>query len=486
MSISDAIGTRWCGAVVLIALLPLPAPAAVPRSKPNFLFLLTDDQRYDALGVVQREQGAKARFPWFQTPNLDRLAAEGVRFRNAFVVSSLCSPSRAAFLTGRYNHFNGVANNATPFPLQNVTHATLLRQAGYSTGYIGKWHMRRQSGQRPGCDYSASYIGHARYFDAVFEINGVATATTGWVDDVATNYAIDFVRENKDKNWSLVVGFKSPHGPFSPPPRLKDRFAGCQARWAPNLQVTAPFPGVTRPVLPPFDGRGTPPAVDVDLNYFRCIAGADENVGRLLDTLDKLGLTDDTLVIYASDNGLYEGEHNLTDKRSAYEESIRIPLLIRYPRLIQRGVARDEMVLNVDLAPMLLDFAGVLAPPDLQGQSWRPLLEGRTVPWRRAWFYEYFWERQPGNSTPNHTAVRTETAKLIKYRGHEEWNELFDLKNDPYEVHNLYASPGHASLRSDMDAEHARLLKDVGYRIPPYAQQPNKPGVGKATKKKKK
>src|SRR4029453_7592205 len=151
MSATDSIGTRWLGAVVLIALLPLSASAAAPRSKPNFLFLLTDDQRYDALGVVQREQGAKARFPWLQTPNLDRLAAEGVRFRNAFVVSSLCSPSRAAFLTGRYNHFNGVVDNHTPFPLRARTYATLLRAAGYRTGYFGKWHMGDQR-ERPGFD----------------------------------------------------------------------------------------------------------------------------------------------------------------------------------------------------------------------------------------------------------------------------------------------------------------------------------------------
>jgi len=184
---------------LLAGLAFVSAGGAAGASRPNFLFICTDDQRYDALGVVQREQGEQARFPWFQTPNLDRLAAEGVRFRNAFVTLSLCSPSRATFLTGRYSHLHGVANNFTAFPLTNVTWATELRKAGYQTAYIGKWHMDGQRGQRPGFDYSASFIGHARYLDAPFEINGAQTATKGWVDDVSTDYAINFIRQAKGK-----------------------------------------------------------------------------------------------------------------------------------------------------------------------------------------------------------------------------------------------------------------------------------------------
>src|SRR3977135_2054119 len=161
----------------------LPPQAHAAERKPNFLFVYTDDQRWDAMGVVQREQGEKARFPWFQTPNMDRLAAEGVRFRNAFVTLSLCAPSRAAFLTGRYNHLNGVIDNHTPFPEDNVTHASLLRAAGYATAYIGKWHMDGQRGQRPGFDYSASFIGQGRYVDCPIEINGKPTETKGLVDE---------------------------------------------------------------------------------------------------------------------------------------------------------------------------------------------------------------------------------------------------------------------------------------------------------------
>src|ERR1051325_2109292 len=176
--------------------------------KPNFLFIYTDDQRWDAMSVVQREQGDRARFPWLQTPNMDRLAAEGVRFRNAFVTLSLCAPSRAAFLTGCYNHLNGVANNHTAFPVENVTHATLLRAAGYITGYIGKWRMGSQRGQRPGFDFSASFVGQGRYVDCPIEVNGVTTPSKGWVDDVSTDYALDFIRKNQAKPWSLTVGFQ--------------------------------------------------------------------------------------------------------------------------------------------------------------------------------------------------------------------------------------------------------------------------------------
>src|ERR1051325_5631541 len=198
--------------------------------KPNFLFIYTDDQRWDAMSVVQREQGDRARFPWFKSPNMDRLAAEGVRFRNAFVTLSLCAPSRAAFLTGRYNHLNGIVNNHTPFPEQSGTHAPLLRAAGYKTAYVGTWRMGGQRGQRPGFDYSASFIGQGKYVDCPFEINGQPTPTTGSVDDVATDYAIAFMKEHREQPFLIVVGFKLCHGPTQPPERAKDRFANARAR----------------------------------------------------------------------------------------------------------------------------------------------------------------------------------------------------------------------------------------------------------------
>jgi arylsulfatase A-like enzyme len=436
--------------------------AAAPR--PNFLFIYTDDQRYDAMGVAQREEGERARFPWFKTPNMDRLAAEGVRFRNAFATSSLCSPSRAAFLTGRYNHLNGVVNNHTPFPTDSVTHATVLRAAGYRTGYVGKWHMGNQRGQRPGFDFSASYIAHGRYEDCPFELNGVSQPTKGWVDDVSTDFGIEFMRTNKSNPFLLVVGFKSPHGPRTPPDRWKKAFAGEVCRPAVNKDA--------KPAYLAASGKaGVSEAADASedrLNYFRCIAAADENLGRLLAALDQFGLADNTMVIYGSDNGYYLGDHGLGDKRSAYEESIRIPLLLRYPKLEHKGVVVDEPVLNIDLAPTFIQYAGLRPPKEMQGQSWRPLLErkspGTPPSWRSAFFYEYFFER--GFAVPTLFAVRTDTAKLIKYQNHEEWTEVFDLAHDPYELKNLCGEPAAAGLRASLNAEFDRQKQAAAFVFP--------------------
>ena len=426
---------NWFRRVLLLAMGVANLLSAADK-RPNFLFLYTDDQRWDALSVVQKEQGEKARFPWFQTPNMDRIAAEGVRFRNAFVTLSLCAPSRAAFLTGRYNHFNGIASNFRPFPTNNVTHATLLRAAGYTTAYVGKWHMDSQR-ERPGFDFHASFIGHARYVDPPFIVDGRDVATQGWIDDISTDYAIDFLKRQKDntKPWSLIVGFKSPHGPFQPPERWADRFPEGYAKPVPNLDSMPPFPGpINKGELPP-EAKDPNGKLRVNLNYFRCIAAVDENVGRLLKTLDELGVADDTMVVYSSDNGFYLGEHRLADKRSAYDESMRIPLLVRYPKLGARGRLVDDLAINLDLAPTFLDCAGVAVPKEMQGRSWRPLLEGKPVEWRNSFFYEYFWEQQRGNPTPTHTALRTTTAKLIKYQDHNEWTEMFDLTHGSGSIH---------------------------------------------------
>jgi arylsulfatase A-like enzyme len=466
----------------LVAMLPLMAPAA--QRKPNFLFVYTDDQRWDAMGVVQREQGARARFPWFQTPNMDRLAAEGVRFRNAFVTLSLCAPSRAAFLTGRYNHLNGVANNHTPFPTNNVTHASLMSAAGYATAYIGKWHMDGQRGQRPGFDYSASFIGQGRYVDCPFEINGQVTNTTGWVDDVATEYAIQFIRQHREQPFSVVVGFKSCHGPCNPPERAKDRFPDATAGPVPNLNLPAIYRATTP--IKPAEAKAFSPIANP--NYFRCISASDDNLGRLLKTLDDLGLAEDTMVVFASDNGFYKGEHSLGDKRSAYDESLRIPLIVRYPKQAAKGKALDEMVLNIDLAPTFLDFAGLPIPAQMQGRSWKPLLAGKPADWRRSFLFEYFLE-SAYPSTPTLFGVRTSDAKLVKYPDHAEWTELFDLARDPYETRNLANDSASKDLLARMQAEFDQQAKATQFRIPDDADKPgvgDQPAAKKGGKKKKK
>ena len=484
--------TKLLVAVVAAVTLATALPAA--ERKPNFLFVYTDDQRWDAMGVVQREQGEPARFPWFQTPNFDRLAAEGVRFRNAFVTLSLCAPSRAAYLTGRYNHKNGVIDNHTPFPTNSVTHASLLRAAGYQTAYIGKWHHGQQRGQRPGFDYSASFVGQGRYFDCPFEINGQSTPTSGWVDDVSTDYAIEFIKQHRDQPFSVVVGFKSPHGPrggANLPERLRDKFAGEKSHSVPNLTVPAIYrsgadsPSPRRQAMAQ---AGEPMVVPAHLDYLRHIAGADENLGRLLKTLDELGLAENTVVVFASDNGYYLGEHGLADKRSMYEESLRIPLIVRYPKLFPQGQTCDELVLNIDLAPTFLDLAGVPVPLEMQGRSWSPLLTGKQTSWRQSFLAEYFYERG-FQDTPTLVGIRTASAKLVKYPGHEDWTELFDLPLDRYETNNLIKGAAGRQLREQLEAGLAEQIKATGYRVPDYADEPGsireKPNVRKNGKGKK-
>jgi arylsulfatase A-like enzyme len=439
-------------------------------SKPNFLFIYTDDQRHDALGCVQKEIAQKAglvraRFPWIESPNLDRLANGGLRFRNAFVVTALCAPSRAAFLTGCYGHINGVIDNHTPFPVESVTHASLMRQAGYKTAYIGKWHMGSQSGKRPGFDFSASFIGQGVYFDCPVEVDGVKTATQGWVDDVSTDFALEFMRQNKDQPFSIVLGYKTCHGPFTPPPRTEKDYPTAQALVVPNLGVPAVYKEDR--AVKEISGNSVP----TNMGMFRGLKAIDENVGKLLNELDRLGLTDNTVVVYSSDNGYYLGEHGLGDKRSAYEESMRVPMLVRFPKQIPAGTTSDAIVLNIDLAPTFLDLAGIAIPQSMQGKSWKTLWSDRAKAsnWRDDFLYSYF--REGKFAAPTVTALRTDTMKLIKYPGNEAWSELFDLANDPYETRNLYSDAAYANQRADLERRHAERSKQFGYHLPEYADE---------------
>jgi len=447
---------------LLGVLLTNAVTAAEPQTnqRPNFLFIYADDQRWDAIGVVQKEQGDKARFPWFQTPNLDRLASQGIRFRNAFCTNSLSAPSRACFLTGRYNHLNGVVNNHIPFPLDSVTYASLLKDAGYTTGYIGKWHMAMQK-ERPGFVYSASYIGQGTYTDAGFLVNEQPSDVKGYVDDVATDFAVDFLKNNKDKPFALVVGFKSPHVPFDPAPRNKTLFTGEVVKPAENQQP-----------LPPYAIDRCRQRLSIDspklLNYFRCIAGADQNLGRLMDTLAELGLSKNTIVVYTSDNGFLMGEHGLSDKRAAYEESMRIPFIVKVPGVKGGNKTVDDIILNIDLAPTFLDYAGVAIPKEMQGRSMRPLLEGKQVAdWRKSFFYEYFYEKN--FETPTIAALRSPNGKLIQYPGHEEWTQIFDLAQDPIETKNAFLNPEYKATRAKLEAEMEAERQHVGYVVPAAA-----------------
>jgi len=440
------------------AVLACVVPLSAAGRKPNFLFVITDDQRWDAMGVVQREQGERARFPWFESPAMDRLASEGVRFRNAFVTLSICSPSRAAFLSGRYNHLNGVKNNSTPFPEDSVTHATLLRDAGYRTAYFGKWHMGNQRGQRPGFQHSVSFLNQGIYQDCPFEINGVSQPTLGWVDDVSTTFAIDWIKKNHEKPFLAVVGFKSPHnrrGGENLPERLRDLYNGETSRPVPNLSTPAIYhkPDPDTGAFP----RGLADNA-VHLDYLRHIKGVDENLGRLLDAIDEVGLSEDTVVVFTSDNGYFLGEHGCGDKRALYEESLRIPMLARYPRLFVKGAVIDELALNIDLAPTFLDLAGVAVPKQMHGASWKQLAAGnKPANWRKSFLAHYYKEL---GDTPTCVGIRTTDAKLVKYLNHPEWTEAFDLKADPYETKNLASDP---AFITNLEAKLAEQMKALAY-----------------------
>ena len=302
---------------------------------------------------------------------------------------------------------------------------------------------------------------------------------------MTTEYAANFIKANKDKPFLMILGLKTCHGPFTPPPRHEKAYEGALARNVPNYGV----PAIYAPAGPNgAKGKQTDAKeVPTNLGMFRGINGVDDNVGKLLKTLDELGLTEDTVFVFSSDNGYYLGEHNLGDKRTAYEEALRIPMLVRYPRAVKAGRTDDRMVLNIDPAATFLDLAGQPVPAAMHGRSWKPILEEKSADWRESFFYCYFYEK--GFGSPLTTAVRTADAKLIKYPGHEEWTEVFDLKADPYELKNLAADPAYSALRTRLEAEYAKQAKAIDFKIPEFADKPGEAGDGskkKAGKKKAK
>lgn len=436
---------------LLIALAAAPLLAAfdpAPR-RPNVVVIVTDDQRWDALGVVQREQGARARFPFFTTPHLDRLAEGGARFRHAFVTHSLCSPSRASMLTGRPTHAHGIRDNRTPFR-SGDTWAHALRAAGYRTGYFGKWHMGKQE-DRPGFDYTFTFVDQGIYPNCRFLHNGAWVETEGWVDDVTTDAVLRFVAAHRAEPFAIFVGYKSPHDVRQPAPRHAARYAGVRIAEPPSFRAWPPFPWGDR-------SRPWNPAVEDRLDYFRCLQGVDDNIGRLLDGLKEAGVGDDTVIVFAGDNGYYLGEHGLGDKRSAYEESIRIPLLVHYPRLVRPGTVVDALALNLDFPATLLELAGVTLNWEQQGRSLVPFLRGeRPADWRTHFLYENYRDPEYPDVTFDIHAVRTDGAKLVEYPGRPEWTQLFDLATDPYEMRNLADDPAARPLRTELEALLARI-----------------------------
>jgi arylsulfatase A-like enzyme len=485
-------------AALLIVSLCLATAKAQRPARPNIIFIMSDDHAAHAISAY----GSRVN----RTPNIDRLARDGALLTNVFATNSICTPSRAAILTGQYSHVNGVTM-FNRFDGSRTTVARLLQQAGYHTGMIGKWHL----GSDPaGFDRWDILPGQGAYFDPIFYSDtGEKTYTDRYVTDVITDLGIGFLQSRpRNKPFFLMMHHKAPHRPWQPtdahaahfaaqripePPTLWDGYETRTDAMRENMQRVAadltnrdlkrtPPAGLTGADLTRWLGTkpdsvmverdgGTVMLTGVPLvrwkyqrymqDYLATVQSVDESVGRVLDYLDKSGLANNTVVIYTSDQGFFLGDHGLFDKRFMYEESIRMPFLIRWPAGIKRGTRTSAMALNVDFAPTFLAMAGLPTPRDMQGRSMLPVLRGATPrDWRTSMYYRYY--HDPGDhNTRAHYGVRTLTHKLIYFWKKDQW-ELYDLVNDPFEMHNLYGEPGQATLTATLKTELARLKREVG------------------------
>jgi len=454
-------------------------------AKPNVLYIMSDDHASHAISCY----GSRIN----QTPNLDRIGQEGMRFDNCFCTNSICAPSRASILAGTYSHINGVATLHDKFDGSQTTFPQLLQQAGYQTAIIGKWHLGHGGLHDPtGFDYWNVLPGQGLYHNPEFIEMRQERVYEGYVTDLITDFSLQWLQDrDPDRPFCLLCHHKAPH-----------------RRWEPDDKHADMYEDVDIPEPPTFDddysNRGAAAAaaqmrVDRDLDekdlkqqqpaglsgqelkkwkyqryikdYLRCVASIDDNVGRMLDYLDEEGLADNTIVIYTSDQGFFLGDHNWYDKRFMYEESLRMPLLVRYPQEVSTGSVNDDMVLNVDFAPTFLEYAGIQVPNEVQGCSILPLLQGQTpANWRTAMYYRYFMHCD-GHNVYAHYGIRTRRYKLIYYYeeepGPQEW-ELFDLDEDPCELMNVYDEPAYADTTAELKAELAALRRQLGDETNPW------------------
>ena len=430
--------------------------AADPR--PNTLFVLVDDLRFNALSCLGH--------PWLKTPHIDRLAREGAIFTNAFVTTPLCSPSRGSFLTGRWVHSHGIVDNTNRNEQSHklITFPLLQQKAGYETAYVGKWHMGNDSNPRPGFDSWVSFPGQGQYFDPPINVNGQLAVQPGFMTDILSRHAVDFLRRPHTKPFALYLAHKAVHGPFTPPDRHKTLYAEAPITRHPNAQDSlAGKPALQQPVpanTKKGNGAQSGPSDETVRNQLRLIQAVDESMGEIFKALTETGQLDSTLIIFTSDNGYFHGDHGLGDKRAAYEESLRIPMLVRYPKWIQPGTRFDADVLNVDIAPTMLEIAGAKAPAEMKGKSLVPVLRGRTKQVRQDFYAEYQQEQQFAR-IPTWHAVRTREWKYVEYKGHPEWTELYHLKADPYELKNQISERSAARIKAKLAARLIELEKET-------------------------
>jgi arylsulfatase A-like enzyme len=496
---------------LLLAVSGAPGLAASETNRPNILYIMSDDHAAHAISAY----GSRIN----QTPGIDRLAREGIRFDRVYATNSICTPSRATILTGKYSHLNGVPV-FNRFDGSQPSAAKYLQSAGYYTGMIGKWHL----GSDPtGFDYWKILPGQGVYHDPMFIDPEGRRVIKGYATDIIADLSIEFIRNRpKDRPFFLMCHNKAPHRPWDPdarhaklfddrdipePATLRDDYATrADAAREATMTIARDLNNRDLKIAPPAGLEGAalrewndtkPQSMTVEVNgrkkvltgdellrwkyqryikdYLRCIASIDDNVARLLDILDKEGLAANTVVIYTSDQGFFLGDHGWYDKRFMYEESVKMPFLVRWPGVIRPGTTQDAIALNVDFAPTFLDLAGLKTPADIQGRSLLPLMRGqRPADWRASWYYRYY--HDPGDhNTRAHYGVATDHYKLICFWKKNQW-ELYDLHKDPEELINVYSDPAYADTVRTLKEELYRLKKEVGDKDQFAASQPP-PGV---------
>jgi arylsulfatase A-like enzyme len=474
------------------------ATAADPAKRPNVVVIFTDDHAYQALSAY----GHPAKL--LDTPNMDRIAAGGMRFDRCLVPNSICGPSRATVLTGKYSHINGFYNNTNNrFDGSQPTFPKMLQAAGYQTAVIGKWHLESDP---TGFDYWNILPGQGAYYNPPMIRNGMREQHAGYVTDLITDFSIDWLkRRDKSKPFLLMCQHKAPHRSWEPalrhlgfdndrkypePATLFDDYAGRgSAEHNQDMTIAKTMAAFDLKLVTP--GRLTPEqkakwdayygprnekfrAAELtgkDLvrwkfqrymhDYLACVKGVDEGVGKVLDTLDSEGVADNTVVIYAADQGFYLGEHGWFDKRWIFEESLRTPFLVKWPGVAKPGTVNADMVSNLDFAPTILQAAGLPVPAAIQGKSLVPILKGETpADWRKSFYYQYY--EYPGpHSVARHYGVVTDRYKLVHFYDPSDYWELFDLKSDPQELTSVYGKAEYAAVTAELTAELKRLRAEL-------------------------
>ncbi len=461
---------------------------------PNLLFIMADDHATHAISAYASRIN--------QTPHLDRIADEGMRFDAAFCTNSICSPSRAAILTGTYNHVNGVTTLDTHLDNTLWTFPKSLQEAGYVTGLFGKWHLGHGEGYDPaGFDSWRVLPDQGDYHDPTFlEQDGSTSQQAGYVTDIITDDTLGFIQAHGSRPWAAFLHHKAPHRCWEPDDKHATMYDGIDipepVTFGDDLVGRADVIRATKMRMMDLDPirdlkSAVPEGLTLDeeiswryqryiKDYLRVVASIDDNVGRILDYLDKSGLSDNTIVVYTSDQGFFLGDHGMFDKRLMYEESLSMPLLIKYPGVVVPGSVSDDIVVNVDFGPTFLDLMNVPIPEHVQGRSFQSILRGETTAdWPQSMYYRYWMHHDEAHNTPAHYGVRTRTHKLICYYNDPldqpgahgptepvEW-ELFDLVVDPYEIDTVIDDPAYTELRAELERELARLQEDVGDTAPP-------------------